>query len=218
VTALLERPPVRPKPRFRGRIHQVAFIVSIPAGMILAAVGRTATARAAAVIYAVTLSALLGTSAAYHRFPWSEVAHIRMGRLDHSMIFLLIAGTYTPFSLIVLHGALRMAILAIVWTGAGVGIVLRQFPLQRLRAAAGGLYIVLGWTAIVLTPEFVRGLPIAASILLLTGGILYTAGAVILLRNRPDPLPEVFGYHEIWHSMVTGAILCHYVAVLLLVV
>jgi hemolysin III len=205
-----------PKPRLRGRIHQVAFIVSIPAGLFLVAVGKTASARAATVVYASALAALLGTSASYHRYPWSVSANERMQRLDHSMIFLLIAGTYTPFSVLALHGALRAVILTVVWTGAAVGIALKHLRLHGFQALTGALYVSLGWVAVVAMPQFITGLPVAATVLMLTGGLLYTAGAVVFLRKRPDPVPAVFGYHEVWHVFVTAAVLCHYLAIMVM--
>jgi hemolysin III len=217
VTERVAPPHSSVKPRLRGRIHQVAFIVSIPAGTLLVALGRTPAARASTAVYAISLAAMLGTSASYHRFPWSPLALGRMQRLDHSMIFVLIAGTYTPFSVLALHGALQAAILSLVWTGAAIGIALKHLPLRRLRSVTGTLYVTLGWLAVVAMPQFVGGVPLAATILLFAGGILYTAGAIVLLRRRPDPSPAVFGYHEIWHVMVTSAVLCHYVAILLLV-
>jgi hemolysin III len=191
-------------------------MVSIPAGLALVAAGETASARASTAIYAACLAALLGTSASYHRYPWSARAMTRMQRLDHSMIFLLIAGTYTPVTVLALRGSMRVAILAIVWAGAALGISLKLVRWKDARLVAAALYIGLGWVAVVATPQFLRRLPAGASILLATGGLLYTVGAVILLRRRPDPFPAVFGYHEIWHAMVTGAIACHYVAILLL--
>jgi hemolysin III len=214
-----DRPPehAAPKPRLRGRIHQVAFIVSIPASMLLIALGRTPAARASTAVYGVALTALLGTSASYHRYPWSEVAHGRMQRLDHSMIFLLIAGTYTPFSVLALHGGMQAAILAVVWSGAAVGIALKLLHPRGVSALTGALYVTLGWAAIVAMPQFITGLPVAATVLMLTGGLLYTSGAVVLLRRKPDPLPAVFGYHEIWHVFVTSAVFCHYLAILILV-
>ena len=219
MTEAISSPEVPPlKPRLRGRIHQVAFIVSIPAGMLLVALGSTPVARASAAVYAITLAAMLGTSASYHRYPWSPLAHGRMQRLDHSMIFLLIAGTYTPFSVLALHGAWQAAILSFVWTGAVVGIALTHLPRRGLRAVTGTLYVTLGWLAVVAMPQFVRGVPLAATVLLFAGGILYTSGAIVLLRRRPDPFPAVFGYHEIWHVMATSAVLCHFVAILVLLV
>jgi hemolysin III len=216
--------PSPPKPRFRGRLHQVAFIASIPAGLALVAVAPTAGARVAAMVFALSLCALYGTSAAYHRLSWSPKARAWMRRLDHSMIFVLIAGTYTPFSLLVLHGTWSVAILATVWTGAAVGATLKIASVDRLMAAArrlnavaGAMYIALGWLAILTLPQIVRALPWPGTGLLLLGGALYTAGAVVLARRRPDPRPAVFGYHEIWHSMVIGGSLCHYGVILLAV-
>lgn len=191
-------------------------MVSIPAGITLVALGSSPSARAATAVYAVTLAAMLGTSASYHRYPWSVAANARMQRLDHAMIFLLIAGTYTPFSVLALHGVLQVVILVVVWSGAAVGIGLTQLRLRGARSMTGALYIVLGWAAVVTTPQFVRGLPVAATVLLFLGGILYTVGAVVLLRRKPDPRPAVFGYHEIWHVFVTSAVLCHYLAILLM--
>jgi hemolysin III len=206
------------KPRLRGRIHQVAFIVSIPAAMLLVALGSTLAARFSTAVYGIALTAMLGTSASYHRYPWSVAANERMRRLDHSMIFLLIAGTYTPFSILALHGALQAVILTVVWSGAAVGIALKQLRIRGVRAATGALYISLGWVAIVAMPQFVTDVAVGATILLFAGGLLYTTGAVVLLRRRPDPAPTVFGYHEIWHAFVTSAVLCHYLAILILVV
>ena len=206
-----------PKPRFRGRLHQAAFLVSIPAGLALVAAAPTTTARAAAVVYALSLIALYGTSAAYHRLPWSPKGQRWMKRLDHSMIFMLIAGTYTPFSLLVLPWPWSVVILAVAWGGAALGIALKMAHIDGLRTLTGALYIALGWLAIVALPQMVRGLSGPAIGLLFAGGALYTAGAVVLSRRRPDPRPSIFGYHEIWHSLVIGGSLCHYALVFLIV-
>jgi hemolysin III len=216
--------PLPPKPRFRGRLHQVAFMVSIPAGLILVAVAPSTSARIAAMVFSLSLIALFGTSAAYHRLPWSAKARSRMKRLDHSMIYVLIAGTYTPVSLLVLHGVWSVVILSVVWGGAAVGAALKIASVDRLMAAArhlnavaGGLYIVLGWVAIVTLPQIVHTLPWPGTLLLFLGGIFYTAGAFIFAMGKPDPRPAVFGYHEIWHSMVIGGSACHYAVILLAV-
>jgi hemolysin III len=193
----------------------VAFIISIPAALLLVALGRSPAARVSTAVYGVALASMLGTSASYHRYPWSEVANERMRRLDHSMIFLLIAGTYTPLSILALHGAFQAVILAVVWSGAAVGVALKQLRLRGLGAVTGALYVTLGWVAIVAAPQFVT-LPVAATVLLLAGGVLYTAGAVVFLRKRPDPWPDMFGYHEVWHVFVTSGVLCHYLAILVL--
>ncbi|MBI4261140.1 MAG: hemolysin III family protein [Actinobacteria bacterium] len=203
-----------PVPRWRGRLHQVAFFVALPAGVALVLAAPTTAARVGSATYALALAALFGTSALYHRFPWSPRGRRRMRRLDHSMIFVLIAGTYTPFSLLVLHGAWRSVLLALVWGGAALGITLKLVRVDGFRALGGTLYIVLGWLAIVSMPQFVRGLSPAALTLMFAGGVLYTVGAIVLALNRPNPSPRHFGYHEIWHSFTLGATVCHYLAIL----
>jgi hemolysin III len=206
-----------PKPRFRGWLHQIAFFVAVPAGVILVSVAHTTAARVTAAIYALSLAGLYGSSAAYHRLPWSRRALRRMKSLDHSMIFLLIAGTYTPLSVFVLRRPWSLVFLSAVWAGAAAGVVLKLVKIDGLGGVSGALYIVLGWLAILITPQIVRGLSPVAVGLLLAGGILYTTGAIVLRRRRPDPVPATFGYHEIWHSMVVGASACHYAGILLMV-
>jgi hemolysin III len=205
-----------PKPRLRGRLHQIAFIVWIPAGITLVALGRTALARVAAAVYACCVLTLYGVSASYHRLPWSPRARRIMQRLDHSSIFVLIAGSYTPLSLLALHHAWRISILATVWGVAFAGIALKVLRLEKMDRIGMFLYIALGWTALVALPEILRGIGPASTVLLFTGGVLYTVGAIFFAMHRPDPNPRVFGYHEVWHSMVIGGTLCHYVMVMLL--
>ena len=205
------------RPLLRGRLHQMGFFVAIPAGATLVVLARGATARFGALVYAMSLLALFASSAAYHRLKWSPPALRRMRKLDHSMIYVLIAGTYTPFTLIALDGWWRIGMLVTAWTGATVGIVLKLVKIDGLRVLAGTMYIVLGWAIVLAMPQMVRELHPAAVALLATGGILYTVGAVMFFRKRPDPSPRVFGYHEIWHSMTLGATVCHYTAVLMLV-
>lgn len=130
------------------------------------------------------------------------------------MIFVLIAGTYTPFCLLVLHGAWAYVVLATVWTGAIAGILLKTLAYERTQKIGGALYIVLGWVVVIAMPQIVGGMSALGVVLLATGGVLYTVGAVILFTRRPNPSPRIFGYHEIFHSMVLGAGICHYVAVL----
>ena len=204
------------KPRLRGRLHQIAFIVWIPAGITLVAVGRTALARVAAAIYSVSVLALYGVSASYHRLTWSPRARRWMRRLDHSTIFILIAGSYTPLGLLALHHAWRVSILATVWGVALVGIVLKLVHIEKMDRIGMVLYIGLGWTAVVALPQMIRSLGTASIVLLFTGGILYTVGAIFFALHRPDPNPRVFGYHEVWHSMVIGGSVCHYAMILLL--
>ena len=205
-----------PKPRLRGRLHQIAFIIWIPAGITLVALGRTALARIAAAIYSCCVLILYGVSASYHRLPWSPRARRIMRRLDHSSIFILIAGSYTPLSLLALHHAWRISILATVWGVALAGIALKVAHLEKMDGIGMVLYIALGWTALVAMPQIMRAVSPASAVLLFAGGVLYTVGAVFFALHRPNPNPEVFGYHEFWHSMVIGGSLCHYVMVMLL--
>jgi hemolysin III len=184
----------------------------------LVAVARGATARAATLVYGLTLVGMFGVSAAYHRLRWSARGLVRIRTLDHSMIYLLIAGTYTPFSLLVLHGAWRLWLLGLAWGGATLGIALKVARFDRARALTGALYIVLGWAAVLAAPQFIHHLSPGTLALVVVGGLLYTSGAWILYRRRPNPRPLVFGYHEVWHSFMVSASMCHYLAVLMLVV
>jgi hemolysin III len=139
-----------------------------------------------------------------------------MRSLDHSMIFVLIAGTYTPFGILALHGAWQIGVLAAVWVGAALGIALKLVRIAGLDRLGTALYIVLGWTAILALPQVLREVATLPLVFTVAGGLLYTSGAIILYRRRPDPKPLVFGYHEVWHTLVVLASLCHYTAIMLL--
>jgi hemolysin III len=206
-------PPVRPL--LRGWIHLVAFFVSIPAGVVLVLLAQSAAARVAAAIYALSLTALFGASAAYHRVRWSPRASRRMKRLDHSMIFVLIAGSYTPISILVLHGAWSVVILSIAWAGAVLGITLKLARVDGLHGVTGFLYIGLGWLATIALPQLVRGMTVPQLTLLVTGGLLYTAGAIVFASKRPDPRPAIFGFHEVWHAFMVAAAACHFTMIAL---
>lgn len=201
------------KPTWRGRIHQVSAFVAVPLGLALVAIAHTGIARVAAVVYATSLVALFTTSATYHRVTWSPQARRIMKRLDHSMIYVLIAGSYTPFALLVLDGAWATAILVTVWTGAVIGIILKLVMIEKLGALGVVLYIALGWVALIALPQIVSGLNGVETAMLVTGGVLYTVGAILFVTHWPNPRPGVFGYHEVWHSFVAGAGLCHYILV-----
>jgi hemolysin III len=205
------------KPRLRGWLHQIAFFVSIPAGIALVALAQGAQARLGAAIFAVTLTGLYGVSAAYHRVDWSESARRVMKHLDHSMIFVFIAGSYTPVTLLALRPEWGITLLALAWSGAVVGILITVLRFERWHGLGFALYLVIGWLAVVAFSQLVQSLSTVELALLVTGGVLYTVGAVVLGRRRPDPRPAVFGYHEVWHSFVVGASACHFALVLLLV-
>lgn len=204
------------KPRLRGRIHQAALFVSVPAGAVLVVVARGAVATTVAVLYAMSLSAVFGASTAYHRGRWSESARRWMKRLDHSTIFVLIAGSYTPVSVLALHGPWEVVLLSVVWVGAAVGITLKMVRPDGLMILTSILYIALGWLALVALPQLFRGMEAAELALMVSGGLLYTAGAIVFASRRPDPRPATFGYHEVWHAFQVAAAACHYAMILLI--
>jgi hemolysin III len=199
----------------RGRIHQVAFFLSIPAGIVLIVLAKGAVARTAAIIYAVSLSAVFGASASYHVGSWSAPALRRMKRLDHSMIFVLIAGSYTPITLLVLHGAWSVVILSLIWSMAAIGITLKLARIDGLSKIAATLYMSMGWVVVIPFLQLYRGLSTAALTLLIAGGALYTVGAIVFAKRQPDPNPAVFGYHEVWHAFIVAAAACHWAMILL---
>jgi hemolysin III len=202
------------KPKLRGVSHEWAFFISLflGAGLIIAA--KTPEATLAVAIYAVSLSALLGTSALYHRVNWSRPNERRwMRRLDHSMIFFLIAGTYTPFALLVLNGPLADAILAVVWLGAIAGAIVEMVWIEHPKWVAALIYMSLGSVAAIAFPGLWDEMGAAGALLVAAGGILYTAGAVVYATQRPNPNPRVFGYHEVFHLLVIAAAAAHFAAI-----
>jgi hemolysin III len=202
------------KPKLRGVSHEWAFFISLflGAGLIIAA--KTPKATLAVAIYAVSLSALLGTSALYHRVEWSRPNRRRwMRRLDHSMIFFLIAGTYTPFALLVLDGPLADAILVVVWLGAIAGAIVETVWIEHPKWVAALIYLSLGWVAVISFPELWSSMGTTGTLLVAAGGLLYTAGAVVYAIQRPNPNPRVFGYHEVFHLLVIAAAAAHFAAV-----
>jgi len=202
------------KPRFRGRTHEWAFFASL--GLIPALVGAAPTgqARLAAAVYAASVAGLFGASALYHRVTWRRPSARRwMRRLDHSMIFVLIAGTYTPFALLALEGSMGDVVLIVVWAGAAAGVVLKLVWIDAPKQLVAGSYVALGWVAVAALPGMVDALGIVATALVLLGGLLYSAGALVYVLRRPDPSPTVFGYHEIFHLLVILAAAIQYAVV-----
>ncbi len=202
------------KPRLRGVSHEWAFFVSLIAGGALVIAADSGRATAAVAIYAGSLSALLGTSALYHRVNWKRPTARRwMRRLDHSMIFLLIAGTVTPFLTLVIEGPFADALLIAVWVGALAGIVVELIWVEAPKWVTALVYIGVGWIGALAYPSIVSDAGLGAGVLIAVGGVLYTVGAVIYARQRPDPRPHVFGYHEIFHLLVIFAAAAHFAAV-----
>ncbi len=200
--------PPHVKPLLRGWLHEICFFLSIPAGLVLVAAAPTVEARFAAAIYSFGVSALYGVSAAYHRGPWTPVGRRRMQRLDHAMIFVLIAATYTPFCLILMDGTASAVILGLIWAAALTGLVLALTGIALKKGIGFVLYIGLGWVAVLGMPQFVHALSPLQLGLLVAGGVIYTVGAIGLGTRWPDPFPKTFGYHEVWHVMVVVAGLC----------
>jgi hemolysin III len=202
------------KPRLRGVWHQWAFYVSLALGAVLVAAAEAGQPRLAAAVYAVSVAALFGTSALYHRITWaSQAARRWMKRLDHSMIFFLIAGTYTPFALLVLDGTLATVILVVVWSGALAGSVMKLVWIDAPKALVAILYLALGWVAVAAFPTMLAELGITGTVLVAVGGLLYTAGALVYAFQRPNPAPTVFGYHEVFHALVILAAALQYAVI-----
>jgi hemolysin III len=205
---------LRGKPKLRGVSHQWAFAISVVAGgaLVLAADGGRATL--AAGIYALSLSALFGVSALYHRINWKrEEMRLWMRRLDHTMIFVLIAGTYTPFALLVLDGDLARVVLIALWTAAAAGVILNLVWITAPKPVSAAVYVGVGLIAAIPLPELIDRISPVAIGLIVVGGLLYMAGALVYALRRPDPSPAVFGYHEIFHLLVIAAAAAQYAAV-----
>jgi hemolysin III len=201
-----------PRPLLRGMLHLAAFVVAVGLGIALVLVAGLRYAPAFAV-YGLSVAGLFGVSALYHRGRWGPGVRGRLQRLDHSMIFVLIAGTYTPVCLYALDDGLGRALLVAVWGGAllAAALELRRMPAPRGLIVA--LSIALGWLALLALPGVVHELGWVATALIGLGGVLYTAGAVIYARRRPDPAPDVFGYHEVFHTLTIGGAACHYAVI-----
>ncbi len=215
-------PGIRPRndltpPLLRGWFHLVAFVVSLPAGVLVVASATSTRARAAAVVYAIALSALFAVSSTYHLRVWSADGRRRMRRLDHGTIYVMIAGCYTPLCLLALSGPTSTGLLVGAWVGAGIGLGLAITGLAEKPYFGLSCYIALGWLVVIALPDLSRVLSPAHIVLLVTGGLAYTLGSVVLGLNWPNPFPRVFGYHEVWHLLVITACACHYVIIYSLV-
>jgi hemolysin III len=206
-------PALELKPRLRGVFHQAGFFVAVPAGIALALAAQGSEKRAGAIVFASTVAAMFGASALYHRRAWSPRWRPWLRRLDHAGIFALIAGTYTPVALIVLHGGWQISVLAVAWSGALAGILVRLFWVDAPTWLAALLGILLGWVGVIVFPQLLDRIGLAGTLLLLAGGIFYTLGALIYARQLPNPLPEIFGFHELFHAFTIVAVALHYVVI-----
>ena len=208
------------KPRLRGWLHLVTAPLSLAAGIVLIALSPTATTRVGSALFAGTALVLFTVSAIYHCGNWSPRMWAFLRRFDHSNIFLLIAGSYTPFTLMLLEGREQALLLTVVWTGAILGVLFRIFWVSAPRWLYVPIYMALGWAAVFFLPAFARGadhlgVGVGTSVLVLvaTGGALYTLGAVVYGLKRPNPFPQWFGFHEVFHTFVVAAFAVHYVGV-----
>ena len=205
------------RPRLRGWLHLWSFIISVATGATLIALAAsTVSARAALAtsVYGLTVLGLFGVSALYHRVTWkSDRVRTWMKRLDHSMIFVFIAGTYTPFALLAMDPGTGSTVLWVVWIGALAGVTLKLAWPHAPRWLGVPIYIALGWVAVFVLPELLHHAGVAALVLLLVGGALYTVGAVFYATRWPNPWPQVFGYHEFFHAATVVAAICHYIAI-----
>ena len=204
------------KPRLRGWLHTYAFFTAVVCGIVLCSIAAARPGRVPLIscgIYSLTVCGLFGTSALYHRRVWSERGYQIMRRLDHSMIFVFIAGTYTPFCLLLLPTRDAIVLLALVWGGATAGVVLKTIWPHAPRWFSAPLYLALGWVAVVVLPDILHTGGVTALVLLIVGGAAYSVGAVFYALRRPNPWPTVFGHHEFFHACTLLAAICHHIAI-----
>ncbi|MDH6579094.1 hemolysin III family protein [Kitasatospora sp. MAP5-34] len=204
------------KPKWRGWLHAGMFPASVAAGIVLICLADSTSARIACAIYSVSAWLLFGVSAVYHRFDWGPRGDAVLRRLDHANIFLIIAGSYTPFTILLLDGGKRDVLLWLVWGGALAGIAFRVFWVGAPRWLYTPCYLALGWAAVFFLPDFLRTGGVAVITLMVIGGLLYSAGGVVYGLKRPNPSPRWFGFHEVFHAFTLGAFIVQYVGVSLI--
>jgi hemolysin III len=201
------------RPLLRGVLHEVGFVVAIVVGLLVV-VGSDGVRRSlAAAAFAGSAATMLGASALYHRVTWSARVRPWMRRLDHAGIYALIAGTYTAVGLVSLHGAVRTVVLTVVWTGTAAATLLKLCWVRAPKWLAAAIGISLGWIGIVAVPQLLRAAGIAPVALIAAGGVAYTLGGIVYARRRPDPIPALFGYHELFHALTLVALALQYVAI-----
>ena len=201
------------KPVLRGVSHEIGFFVALCAGTWLVVAARGGLATAVTAIYAAALALMLGVSARYHRGTRGPLGELRWKRADHSMIFVFVAGTYTPICVLGIGGATGMHVLALVWIAAVLGALRALFWVRAPRFVATGLYVAIGWLGIAFWPAVRQSVPTTPLRLIGIGGLLYTVGALVYATRKPDPFPRWFGYHEVFHVFVIAACVCHFLAI-----
>ena len=201
------------KPRLRGWLHALTAPLTLAAGIVLIALSPDTPTRLGSAIYALSAVLLFTVSAILHRGRWSPKVDAFWRRFDHANIFLLIAGSYTPFSLLLLEGRDRDVLLTVIWLGAAVGVLFRVFWVTAPRLLYTAIYIALGWAAVFYFPAFVQAAGTAVLVLIVVGGVLYTIGGLVYGLKRPDPSPRWFGFHEVFHALTIAAFTVHYVGI-----
>jgi hemolysin III len=199
-------------PRLRGISHAVAFFLAVAAAIVVIVLAPTGRATVAVAIYGAGLIALFGGSALYHRWPGPPRFKPLLKRIDHSTIFVFIAASYTPVALVALRGPIVWVILSVAWAGAAAGVAFSLMRIEAPRGLIAGSYVALGWVAVIALPQLISELKPAPLVLLAAGGLLYSIGAIIYARQRPDPWPRTFGFHEIFHALVIVAAAAQYLA------
>jgi hemolysin III len=203
------------KPRLRGRLHQYAFFVALVGGVVLCSIAATRPGFApllSCLVYSLTVCGLFGISALYHRRDWTERGYQIMKRMDHSMIFIFIAGTYTPFCVLLLDDSKAALFMSMIWAGALGGVALKTIWPHGPRWIGAPLYLALGWGAVAILPDVLHRGGVVVLVLLAAGGVIYSVGAVFYALRKPNPWPAVFGHHEFFHACTLVAALCHHIA------
>jgi hemolysin III len=203
---------VRVKPRLRGVFHEGGFYAAVALAVPLALMAEPGRGRVSAIVFSACLAGCFGASALYHRPTWQPVARSWFARLDHAGIYLLIAGTYTPIGLIIMSRAWAIPVLSVVYAGAAAAILLKLFWVKAPKALSAIIGLALGWVGVVAYSQIGK-IGVAGIALILLGGLFYTVGAVVYARRRPDPLPAVLGYHELFHICTIAAAACHWTAI-----
>jgi hemolysin III len=200
------------KPRLRGVFHELGFYAALGLGVAIVLSAEPGRARIAAAVFAGCVASCFGASALYHRPTWKPTVRAWLARLDHAGVYLLIAGTYTPFGLLVMSAEWAVPVLSVVWSGTAAAIVLKLFWLRMPKWLSAAIGVALGWVGVVALPQLLK-LHVLGLLLVISGGLLYTAGAVVYARRRPNPIPHVFGYHELFHVLTLAAAGCQYAAI-----
>ena len=200
------------KPRLRGVFHELGFYVALGAGLALVMSARDGRPRAAAIVFAASVATCFGASALYHRPTWTPSVRAWLARLDHAGVYLLIAGAYTPFAFLVMSPGWAVPVLALVWGGALLGVLLKLFWYSAPKWLSATIALTLGWVGAAAFSQLLK-LELPGLLLVVAGGLLYTVGAIVYVLRRPDPVPGVFGYHEVFHLLTLAATACLYVAI-----